>query len=254
MSDDRKKGLYPKKRKEFEMKPLRVGIHRRVVICPETMAIDVAGETCGCSDICVDRDPATLEGLSLWVGRAGQCQYEFAYDAFDFSDTGAIRFVLDSRLVQAKTGYYYGLFVRDGEECGQVVLHVKKSPGLQDDRIQAISCNKPYEPCLMETNDVSDIFAAIDSWTSKTAEVLAKDTTQINLCSSADLTALTQEPLCRAVELVIEDGMNTEIVTYDGSSPLTVTRGNPCYKFPAGATIKFAWTTNNVLAAVEGCA
>lgn len=234
------KGSKPSK----ELSAVKCKPSRALKISSDTMATDFSPRTCGC-------EAPDITDLCVQIRRGGASDWLAQYDAFSVTDAGMVRFVWDSNLTAAQPGYYEAYFYKDDCLVGQELIRLSKDRVVYTDRHTNIKCAEPFEPAAPPAGMITDVFDEYTDFSCALAAVLEKGALTVALCDDKTLEGLGT--LCRPVELVIEDGMNLETVTYDGNAEGTIVRGSPCFRFPKGAVIKFAWTENNVTAAVEGC-
>jgi hypothetical protein len=224
----------------------RRGPHLQVIVCDARDAICVRVR--GCDTTCAT--PAT--DLELWVKRRGRREWLVKYPAWDVSDDGMVCFRIDD-LFPTEHGRYDGvIYDVAGAEIGYVELFVpRKRQVVAASRRRGHSRRKLSKP-----QGATDMYDAIEGFSAKLCGTLEKTDTVLPL-SSTDAAFLCGLTLCKPAQLVIDDGINQEIIEWrctGGQVEITraVTGVGP-FKFPRGADVYFDWTEANVVNAMTGC-
>jgi hypothetical protein len=197
-----------------------------------------------------------LEELEAWVRPRGTLVWRLAYPAFDRDDDGNICFRWDHHLFALGAKRLEVEFRECGEPCGVVELRIRQDCLI--DRNAATNVERrDFCPPLVAPGEITNVFDAVVQFTGFLGAVLESGATVLKLCPP-DRQRLCSVNLCRPVELAIDDGVNGEIVRFVGcTNGLPIIErgvdGTVPRRFPAGARVRFVWTSGNVLAAQEGC-
>ena len=218
-------------------------------ISPEMRSIVLDRGACGVSSV-------SDEAISMMIRRKGQEEFILRYDSFDHDDHGRMRFVLDDNLFNLPAGRYEASLHQGCTHCSTFEIVLDEGCDVNVQSVQAVM-GESYTIRNGEMDSVSDIFDCVNVFEAELCAVLEADATTIPL-SNADRDNLCDCVLCRSVELVLDDGVKSEIVLFSGCSEglVRVTRGvagTSPRKFPVGTKLAFTWTPANVSAACEGC-
>lgn len=223
---------------------------RKLHVTPETRAIVLEPSMCGGNSV-------VGVTLAMRIRRRGNDEpWLLEYPQFDTDLQGRPRFILDDKLTALQAGRYEVAVLRDCEVCGYFEL-VLDNPCPVDVGSADASYGETVKIVNGEIPDVTDVFQEINTLEINLCAVLEPDAVVLPL-AQADKDALCALVLCRAVELMISDGVKSEIVSFSGCADGTVPvlrgqAGTSPARFPAGSDVCFTWTTNNVAAAAEGC-
>lgn len=226
-------------------------IRTRHEITPSTAA------TCFPAASCRLRAPgAKLAEIEAWVRPRGSLVWVLSYPAFDRDDTGRICFRWDSQLFDLGAKRLEVEFRQCGQPCGVVELRIRAGCAL--DPAQAVHVERrPYCDPVAAPGEATAVFNEIAGFQTTLCAVLEPSGGTLKLCGG-DARKLCAMTLCRPVELILDDGVNHEIVLFSGCTgeTLEIQRGmggTTAKRFPVGTTLRFGWTQANVLAAQEGC-
>lgn len=171
------------------------------------------------------------------------------YPAFRFDEFGRLAVRWDRQLHALPQGRYEVRVTLFGNVCG--TFEMDKTHGCID-LGSAVSRDLKEPPERgPRPEGITDMFDAIDTWTSTTTCQLNAGDTSVGVVD-ADL--LCGATLCVAPELVISDGVTREIVKFQGCADgkLLIERSQAA-TIQAGAIIRFEWTAGNTRIACEGC-
>jgi hypothetical protein len=224
--------------------PVLIPRSRRVVLtdCIAGLRLKVVG---------CDADAAGIEG---WIRRRGQQRWLLKYPATYVDGDGLTVFRFDAKVAELPSGRYEMEVRRGCDVCTLVEIVVPPGCATLGALLSLpyTSYNYPARP-----EGVTAMFDLIASLTTSLCAPLAKTDTALPL-SDADKAILCGLVLCRPVQLVLDDGVQQEIVEFSGCSAgnVVVRRGvggTVPLAFPNGTGLNFAWTPQNVTNAVAGC-
>lgn len=217
-----------------------------------TRAITLDPKQCGVAVVSTDTVTIRLRRR----GGRDCATWLLQYEHFDNDDRGNMRFIVDSKLFALPEGRYEAQ-VRQGEtECGSFELVLDKTCAL-DVQSVATATGEDVKIINGDIDNVTDVFNAINTLDVQLCAVLEPTATVLPL-STTDRDALCAITLCRQVQLMLTDGVKSEVVGFSGctNGVVEVVRGmegTSVSRFPAGTSLSFTWTSANVTAAVEGC-
>ncbi|PZO72265.1 MAG: hypothetical protein DI640_12890 [Sphingomonas taxi] len=172
------------------------------------------------------------------------------YPAFRVDERGRLAVRWDQKLHELPAGRYEARIVVDGLVCGSFELNKDYCCPITPAKMTSIDIRDVRE-VGPKPEGITDMFDAIADWSSvTTCQLEAGDT----IVSVEDAGNLCTSVLCRQPELVINDGITREIVTFLGCSEgkLMIERTGTT-TIQQGAIIRFEWTVENVRNAMEGC-
>ena len=196
------------------------------------------------------------EDIAMMIRRRGQNDYLLEYPLFDTDDNNRLRFILDSKIHELPDGRYEAMIVQGCTTCGAFEIELDKDCDVDVNSVKTVE-GKTFKIINGEADVATDIFNDINTLELQLCAILEADATTLPL-SQSDKDTLCALVLCCAVELVVTDGVKSEIIAFEGcdSGNVTIRRGvagTDVQRFPAGSDVCFTWTTNNILAAQEGC-
>jgi hypothetical protein len=234
-------------------KPLRCDV--KLTLPCDAMGVAFAPTMCGC--------PQDLKLLTGRVRRRGQAKWLLEYPAWDTDPEGNIQFRFDTQFKMLKPGRYeFQIQVKDSgthgacgptkRPCGSAEITLKQTCPINLTKHALVKRDTSVYP--PRPVGVTSVFDAIQTFSANLCALMDRGDSVLRL-GAADMQRLCAITLCKPVQLVISDGINSEVVTFSGctSGTPTVVRGNPQYKFPRNATIKFEWTMANAVSAQTGC-
>lgn len=225
---------------------------RNLHVTADTRAIVLRPDTCGVS--VVSTDPVTLRIRRR--SQRGDAPWLLEYAQFDKDNEGRLRFIIDDKLFALSDGRYECVVMQGCDTCQHFQLVLDKRCTIAVGSLDAVD-GETVKIVNGEIPNVTDIFQTINTLELNLCAVLEPDVNVLPL-SQSDKDAMCALVLCRAVELMISDGVKSEVVSFSGCTDgnVVVARGqagtSPA-RFPAGSELCFTWTTNNVVAAAEGC-
>ena len=227
--------------------PTRRAIKLHVTINPSDAGSCFPLTVCECGDPAPD-----ITKLKAKIRRRGQCQWLIEYPAWDCSECG-VEFRWDSLLYSLPKGRYELQFEYDCQPCGLVELRIGRPCPVNTGSYTAIKSRVSYYPSDAPPG-AHPVFNDIVGFSATLCSVFDKPDTMLPLCPD-DLSRLCAVTLCKAVELEVTDGTNSELVTFTGctTGSAIVTRSSPRYKFPKGSTVRFVWSAGNAQAACSPC-
>jgi hypothetical protein len=209
---------------------------------------------------CASGDCDTIPDYAKFFGRVvrrGQSQALAEVPLFDIENSRAL-FRFDSAVKSLPKGRYL-FHVMDGANgaiCQSLELEVTTQCCMkaQVEPIKKTSAVLPPTPELVGLSPMYDQILNLDM---RFTRPLERSDTALPL-TPQDAAALCALVLCKPVELIITDCVNTEIIKFSGctGSSATILRGQAGTqptKFPTGSAIRFAWTATNTTNAVAGC-
>lgn len=238
------KGETLESRKWLGRPKLRLGASDRSIV--------IGTAECGVSE--VSTDPVSIRIRRR--GHRGDESWLLEYPAFDADFDGRTRFILDSQITALADGRYEAQVMQGCDVCGTFEIELDKSCAL--DVTSAATVRGEIAKVINgEIPNVTDIFQEINTLSVNTCAILEATDTRLPL-AQADKDALCALVLCRGVELMLTDGVKSEVVLFSGcaNGEVEVTRaqaGTSAARFPIGTDLCFTWTSNNVTAAAEGC-
>lgn len=182
----------------------------------------------------------------LGIRRTGCCDnFIMAYPFLQTTLDGRAEFRLDAALHKLTPGEYDAVLLDGCRECGTIRLSIPACPGVMLGGVQSTTYEPVPDPGAA-IEGVTPMFDDFYGWKAKTTCPVFP--TDVVIKIAPDLPAAATTP---ALQLVLHDGVNSEIVTLMGgaSGYATVTRGSPRHTFPKGACLQFEWTPANVTAA-----
>jgi len=235
-----------------------VSCYGKATIDCETAGFSVNRKYCTCS-----RDD--VDNLYAYVRRLGQCEWFVRYKAWGLTDDGRIEFRIDDHLMAQPHGRYevefrYALPHCSFRVCGRIELFVPP----YCDRIRARFEPRPIKRHSTRYPDTPPsvltephMFSTVQTLSLNLCGVFEIGATMLPV-SPADASTLCSLVLCKPVELVLDDGVNTEVVTFSGCSsgqPVVArgSAGTTQRKFPKGTSLSFKWTSLNTTTAIAGC-
>lgn len=230
--------------------PTRLRCRQKVRLQPGDRAITLDGG-CACGS------PEDLSKTWLFIRRRGQDPWLVKYPAWDVDEAGNTMFLFDDLFLAQPPGRYEAQLRLAITECESKVCDVfeialPKDCGTSTVRPRAVASEPmcfPDAPC-----GVYPVYEEIQTFCGALCGVLERGVRTLPLCD-ADIAALCGVTLCAPVQLVISDGVRTEIVEFTACDGETVTveramAGTSQYRFPPGSTVKFEWTQDNVARAL----
>lgn len=180
------------------------------------------------------------------------------YPAWDIDDQRNVCFRWDDKIRQLPVGRYEMEVSENNVRCGVLELAVTARCAVQIATPKIVE----YTDTVLQTTrppGASTMYDAFVGYSRTLCAVLEPGDTRLPLLP-ADTAALCVlgAALCKPVELVLTDGVNTEIVLFSGCTggvPL-VSRGRSgtiSHRFPKGTTLAFSWTVFNTTTAIAGC-
>lgn len=193
---------------------------------------------------CAGSDP---QDALLMVRRAGCCDdWLIAYPYFGQTLCGRAEFRLDGEVHKLPHGSYDAVLVVDCTECASIRLVKPFCPAVSVAGVEASHYTAPPAPGEA-IEGVEPVFETYYGFTAVTTCVLSAADGFVSITPAIPLPTTSPLP-----ELVLSDGVNREVVTLKSASAdgktLSIKRGAPALKFPAGAVFQFEWTPNNVKA------
>lgn len=215
------------------------------------------GMVCVPMQACVGCALPSIDGVWMYVRRVGKTDWLVKYPAWEIDDEARICFFLDD-LLAAEPGRYEAeiRLVEGATETVIGVLELAVPRGLRlihtaDVATKTASWYAPPKP-----DGVTDMFQQIETFSAALCRILEKDDTLLPI-SSDDAARLCAISTCRPAQLVLTDGIHREVVEWrcdNGEIVLTrAVAGSTPQRFPQGALIRFEWTEDNVLNAMQGC-
>lgn len=231
--------------------PAPVCSYPRAIKLHVTISPNDAG-TCFPLAVCECGDQPDISALTARIRRRGQCDWLLEYPAWDCSDCG-VEFRWDSQLLSLPKGRYELHFFEGGECCGLVELSIGRKCAVNAKSFTALKQQRTNYALTAPTG-VHPVFDDIAGFTANLCSVFDKGDTLLPLCQP-DIDRLCAISLCKPAEIEVNDGYNSELVTFTGctAGAVLVTRGSPRYKFPKGSVVRFVWSTANVQAACSPC-
>lgn len=229
-----------------------------VLIDCETAGFVTSRYRCGCTK------SMDIERLWAYVRRLGQCEWFVRYPAWGTTDDGRVEFRIDDTLLEQPSGRYEVEFRYVAEGgcssfiCGRIQIVVPPWCG-KINKVQPVKARRVHYPEDKPAQVTEPhMYSEVQSFTATLCAVIDVGVTTLPL-SPADIAALCAITLCKPVELVLDDGVNTELVSFSGcvSGAVVVQRGvsgTTQKKFPKGTSVYFRWTNNNVANVLAGCA
>lgn len=215
-------------------------------------------ETCFPYEDCDGRPmtPCEFARYEAYVRPRGTTTWVLAYPAFDLLDNGHLCFRWDDNLFNLGSDRLEVEFRHDGEPVGSIELRIITQRTLNLE-CGSHSESDPYSGPDPLDPEVHRIFDEVYLFESRLNRILERGDSQLHMCDE-HAGKLCEVSLCRPVELVIDDGVNHEIVLFKGCNygAIVVNRGRANTtpkRFPVGAKVKFAWTPYNIQAAKLGC-
>ena len=212
-------------------------------------------------------DPEKVAGVVLCVSataladvmlrvrrRGGAGVWLLGYPPLMRRPDGCFVFRFDAKMYELPPGRYEAQVTVKGEPCGSIEITVVR-PCSAVLAVEPLEFHGQLDPELHA--EVSDMYDSIATFATELVQPLAPDSTVLPLSPSA-AAALCAATLCRPVELVLDDSVHRETVTFSGcvGGAVVVARGasgTAATAFPRGAQLRFVWTPANVQAACEGC-
>lgn len=222
--------------------------YQKVKITCGTLGTAFPAASCGCGSA-----PPNIAHIEAWIRRRGQCNWLLKYPAWDLSCDRWVEFRWDDKLFALPPGRYEAELRNNGFPCAMVELIIGPDCAVSARRHRPIHDNTSAYP-LDKPAGANAVYDTIAGFKATLCAVLERGATTLPLCGP-DLAALCSASLCKPVQLVISDGVNTEVITFSGcemGNPV-LTRGGVQYKFPIGADVYFAWTAANVAGAMTPC-
>lgn len=187
------------------------------------------------------------------VRRRGTASACLKYPAFDIGADGSLVFRFDPKILDLSPGRYKVEVRRGCDSCAVLELVVPRC--VTGSRIETIATHT-VTPVTTGPTEVI-VFADIVTLSIDLCRALEKNQTVLPL-TAADAAALCAIVLCCPVQLVLDDGVNREVVEFSGcvDGAVVVERGVAGTKptrFPAGTTLRFEWTASNIQHECEGC-
>lgn len=187
----------------------------------------------------------------LWIRRRGQKYWLLLYPAWDVSPSGRICFRVDDQF--PKEHGRYDAQVRDynNDVVGEFEIVIPRT------RLVSVTRERGRRRRPMsKPQGVSNMYEPIEGWTTQLCGILEKTDTVLPL-DSTDISFLCGLVLCKPAQLVIDDGINSEVIEWRCvGNAIEIERavdGNGPFRFPRGAEVRFDWTEANVVRAMEGC-
>lgn len=203
---------------------------------------------------CGNTCDADIKKLSGWVRRLGQTPWLVKYPAWDFDDRKRVMFRFDPHLWKQPPGRYEFQLRRDDcvPLCRAELVLKRECP--LDLSNGALIKAAPARHFPLKPSGVLPVFDAISTFTAELCRVWERGSSVLPL-SPADATTLCAVVICKPVELVVSDGVNSEVVLYTGcvAGVPQIARSGPQFKFPKGSSIAFQWTPANVAASLTPC-
>lgn len=223
----------------------------KLKLTPESRSIVLGIEMCHGGELA---DPLTLR-----LRRRGQRDDDgwlLEYPAFDTDMQGRARFILDSQIHALAAGRYEAQVRRGCYVCGSMELDIDKTCAVDLDTAVAVE-GETVKVVNGEIPNVTDIFQTVNTLSLQLCAILEATDARLPLAQT-DKDQMCALVLCRGVELMLTDGVKSEIVLFQGcqDGEVVVTRGQAgtsAARFPVGTDLCFTWTTSNVAAAAEGC-
>jgi hypothetical protein len=193
---------------------------------------------CGCAGL-----PA-IEGIDALVRRRGQECWQLKYPAWELTEGGRVAFRFDALFAALTPGRYELQLRKDETPCGSVELDLRAAcPAdvASPEVVRASSVKWPKAP-----SGVHPVYADYVGWSAELCTILEKGSSVLPLCQEG-ITQLCGKTACKPVELVLSDGVSTEIVAYLGcvGGVPQIDRPNPNKRFPMGSIVSFEWTNAN---------
>lgn len=205
--------------------------------------------SCVCDDAEVD-----LSKLWLWVRRRGQSEWALRYPAWETDDYGGILFLFDDQLQRLPPGRYEGELRYRGCACETIELDLRRKCPPRVTRVETVR-----EACMTFPSFQGGfpVFESVQGFTAELCGVLEKGVRSLPLCG-ADKTRLCAATLCKPVQLVLCDGVRTEIIEFSGCTDdqILVDRGmggTTQRRFPPGTKVSFEWTEANIAGVMAPC-
>lgn len=208
-----------------------VGPHDRGVMLPIT---DTAG--------------LDLNVLALRIRRRGSDEWLLTYPAWDRTDDGKhVFFLLDSAL--GEWGRFEARVEYGGRKLGTFEIDYRAAAPVSARMGEALEA-RPVTIITDKPTGATDMYDPVQTFSATLTEPLARADVVLPLSETARA-ALCNAVIAQPVQLVITDGVQHEIVEFTACqmNQVVVTRaraGTLPRKFPAGATVQFSWTVQNV--------
>lgn len=225
---------------------------------------DVAGFVVGRAH-CACGPNVDSKDLYAYVRRLGKTEWFVRYPAWVVTDEGHVEFRVDDLLLDKPPGRYevefrYRLPGSSERKCGRIELIIPEYCDRLGDEtslapVRNHHTNYPTTPPAALGSP--HMFTIAQGFSARLCNVFEIGATALPV-SPADAAVLCSWTLCKPVELVLDDGVNTEIVRFSGcsSGSPVVTRGSAGTtqrRFPVGTSVAFRWTSNNTTNALLGC-
>ena len=202
---------------------------------------------------CTGCDLPNIDDVWLYVRRRGKQDWLLKYPAWEHGDDGTVCFLLDDQF-PTEHGRYEAEIRHGDVVLGVVELAVPRNMRVGLGEPLAVKAASWYAP--PKPDGVTDMYQQIETFSAALCRILEKD--DIILPISADkVQQLAGIALCRPAQLVITDGVHREIVEWrHDNGEIVIERakgGTVPQRFPQGAIVRFEWTEDNVLNAMQGC-
>lgn len=222
--------------------------YQKIRLTCDTLGTLFPAQSCGCSG------PApNIANVEAWIRRRGECEFRLKYPAWDVSCDGWIEFRWDDQLFALKPGRYEAELRNNGFVCGRVELIIGPDCTISARRHRPLQGRVLAYPTTKPAG-ANAVYDAIAGYKATLCAVLERGATVLPLCGP-DLAALCAASLCKPVQLMISDGVNSELITFSGcvTANAAIERGSPQFKFPIGSEVTFVWSAQNVAGAMTPC-
>jgi len=216
-----------------------------VVIKADTPALTLSPTSC---------NAAAPEDVDLYIRRRGDDCWRVRYPVFDIDENGNYVVIFDEHLFNLPGGRYEAQVRVGCDPCNSFEIILPDGCGAGFVEPAAVRGFTPVihteePPCMTDMfQDLYDFSAELDM-------ILERGVNELTLCG-ADIEKMCAAAGCCPVELVIYDGIKSEVVTFVGCDDGVpqIERGANQMRFPIGSTVAFSWTPNNVnVACQDGC-
>lgn len=198
---------------------------------------------------------AATQRVVLRLRRRGYYEWMLEYPVLMRRPDGSFVFRFDAKMETLQPGRYDAFVFVDDTPCVAVEITIPKMCPAESVAVAPLLFHGQVDP--EPPQEINDVFLPIATFSADLTQPLATGATVIPLSDTAR-TALCGATLCRPVELVLDDGVQREVVLFEGcvGGAVVVKRGlygAPPAVFPRGSQLRFVWTPANVQAACEGC-
>lgn len=204
----------------------------------------------------MSHDNVNLPDLWLWIRRRGGDDWRVKYPAWDRDEFGGIEFLFDDLFFDLCYGRYEGELRYGGCPCGSIEIDYRKPCVSLRKPPQALPADRTAYPTEKPVG-AYPMYDALSAFSTTLCGVLEKGVRDLPL-SLDDREYLCGVILCCPVQLVLSDGVYSEVVEFSGctSDRVEVARGMASTvqrRFAPGTKLYFAWTEQNTKSATVGC-